>query len=221
MLPKKGRKLPVWAGILSGHESYTKIIAELLRKEHGDSHRAIKQLMRQTHASERAVKHWLSGQHGPDTVFFLRLMITSPVIRAFVLGLIEGPTANKFGSPMDRFSLGVIRAAYITGEGTTTLPVNDRRQPDSISVPNRDPINGPEPAELNERQHWFLAQIAEGRRCRAREIMTVWQVSLKTARRDIAILKTANLICYVGSRRKGRYRPVVLGGLPNHGVPIN
>ena len=88
MLPKKGRKLPVWAGVLSGREVYAKTVAELLRKEYGESHRAIKQLMRQTHASERAVKHWLSGQHGPDTVFFLRLMVSSPVIRAFVLGLI-------------------------------------------------------------------------------------------------------------------------------------
>jgi len=42
---------------------------------------AIKLLMRQTHASERAVKHWLSGQNGPDSVFFLRLMVSSPVIR--------------------------------------------------------------------------------------------------------------------------------------------
>ncbi|MFP5456722.1 MAG: hypothetical protein ACLGHK_14675 [Alphaproteobacteria bacterium] len=34
----------------------------------------------------------------------------------------------------------------------------------------------------------------------------VWDVSLKTARRDIAALKASDLICYVGSRRKGRYR---------------
>lgn len=207
MLPKKGRKLPVWAGVLSGREIYAKTIAELLRKEYGESHRAIKQLMRQTHASERAVKHWLSGQHGPDTVFFLRLMVSSPVIRAFVLGLIEGPTANRLGTPVDRFSLAATRAAYIAGETTAAHPTNGHQRNGPISVPNRDPINGPEPIELNERQHWFLAQITEGNRCAASEIVTVWQVSLKTARRDLALLKTANFICYVGSRRKGRYRP--------------
>lgn len=51
--------------------------------------------MRQTDASERTVKHWLSGQHGPDTLYFLRLVVSSPVIRAFVLGLMEGPASRR------------------------------------------------------------------------------------------------------------------------------
>jgi predicted DNA-binding transcriptional regulator YafY len=42
--------------------------------------------------------------------------------------------------------------------------------------------------------------------------MALWQVSLKTARRDIAALKAANLICYVGSRRKGGYRRILTAG---------
>jgi predicted DNA-binding transcriptional regulator YafY len=67
-------------------------------------------------------------------------------------------------------------------------------------------MNDPDRAELNERQYWFLARVADGDRCGASEIMALWQVSLKTARRDIAALKMANLICDVGSRRKGRYR---------------
>ncbi|MCZ4088700.1 hypothetical protein [Sinorhizobium psoraleae] len=36
--------------------------------------------------------------------------------------------------------------------------------------------------------------------------MVVWEVSLKTARRDIQGLQRASLLEYVGSRRKGRYR---------------
>lgn len=42
----------------------------------------------------------------------------------------------------------------------------------------------------------------------AKEIMAIWQVSLKTARRDIRGLQLAGLLVYSGSRRKGRYRPV-------------
>lgn len=206
MLPKKGRKLPAWAGVLSDRETYAQTMAELLRKEHGDSHRAIKQLMRQTDASERTVKHWLAGQHGPDTVFFLRLMVSSPVIRAFVLGLIEGPAANKLAHQVDRLSLAAARTAYADGEKAATVPAKGHRHDDPMDDPDRDTINDPEPTELNERQHWFLARVAEGGRCGANEIVSIWQVSLKTARRDIAALKTAGLIRYVGSRRKGRYR---------------
>ena len=89
MFPKRGRRLPTWKGALAGRQDYAETIADLLRREHGGSHRAVKQIMSMTDASERTVKHWMAGQHGPDTVFFLRLLTNSPVIRAFVLGLIE------------------------------------------------------------------------------------------------------------------------------------
>ncbi|WP_084437849.1 hypothetical protein [Shinella sp. HZN7] len=206
MLPKKGRKLPLWTGVLGGREAYAKTIAGLLRKEHGDSHRAIKQLMRQTGASERTVKHWLSAQHGPDTVYFLRLVISSPVIRAFVLGLIESPAANPLTAPVDRLSLAKAREAYAAGEAAGFGPATAAQKNDPERVLERDPINVPDPIELNDRQRWFLARVAEGSRCGAREIVAVWQVSLKTARRDIGALQKAQLLEYVGSRRKGRYR---------------
>ena len=205
MLPKTGRKLPLWTGVLGGRDTYAQTIAELLRKEHGDSRRAIKQLMRQTDASERTVKHWLSAQHGPDTVYFLRLVVSSPVIRAFVLGLLEGPAAIPLTGPVDRISLARAREAYAAGEAAGGRSATGAREYDPERVPERDPINVPDRAEINERQRWFLGRVVEGR-CDAREIAAVWDVSLKTARRDIAALKAAGLICYFGSPRKGRYR---------------
>lgn len=208
MLQKKGRRLPAWRGVLGGREAYAQTISELLRKEHGDSHRAIKQLMHQTDASERTVKHWLSAQHGPDTVYFLRLVVSSPVIRAFVLGLIEGPASRQQPDPVDRFSLSTAKDAYAAGEAVLDPSNRGNRQNDPENDPDRDPTNDPETVELNERQHWFLARVAEGCRCRATEIMATWRVSLKTARRDIRGLQEANLLVYVGSRRKGRYRRV-------------
>jgi len=208
MLPKKGRRLPLWTGVFGGREAYAKTIAGLLRKEHGDSHRAIKQLMRQTDASERTVKHWLSAQHGPDTVYFLRLVVSSPVIRAFVLGLIESPAANTLAAPMDRLSLATAREAYAAGEAAGFGSATVARKNDPERVLERDPMNVPDPIELSDRQRWFLARVAEGSRCGAREIVAVWQVSLKTAQRDIGALQKAQLLEYVGSRRKGRYRRI-------------
>ena len=205
MLPKTGRKFPLWTGVLGGRDTYAQTIAELLRKEHGDSRRAIKQLMRQTDASERTVKHWLSAQHGPDTVYFLRLVVSSPVIRAFVLGLIERPAASPSTDLVNRISLVRAREAYAAGEVAGGWPATGARKNVPERVPERDPINDPDRAALNERQRWFLHRVAEGR-CDAQEIASFWAVSLKTARRDIATLKAEGLLCYVGSRRKGRYR---------------
>ncbi|MFP1132614.1 DeoR family transcriptional regulator [Asticcacaulis sp. W401b] len=207
MLPKKGRKLPLWKGVLGGREIYARTIAELLRKEHGDSHRAIKQLMRQTDACERTVKHWLAGQHGPDTVYFLRLVVSSPVIRAFFLGLIESPLATPLTEAVDRISLARAREAYASGEIAGGDAAAQGLKTDPNHVRKSDPKNVPDHFAFNKRQRWFLNRITEGR-CNAKEIATAWTVSLKTARRDIAALKEAGLINYIGSRRKGRYRRI-------------
>lgn len=206
MLLEKGRKLPLWTGVLSGREPYARTMADLLRKEHGDSHRAIKELMRQTDASERTVKYWLSAQHGPDTVYFLRLAVSSSIIRAFVLGLIESPAANPLTDAVDRLSLATARKAYVTGEAAGRR-LGQKNDPEH--VPKPVPINVPNPIELSERQRWFLTRVAEGGPCGAKEIVAEWEVSLKTARRDIGALQKARLLEYVGSRRKGRYRPKI------------
>jgi hypothetical protein len=43
-------------------------------------------------------------------------VVSSPVIRAFVLGLIEGPAAIPLTGPVDRISLARAREAYAAGE---------------------------------------------------------------------------------------------------------
>lgn len=203
MLPKKGRKLPKWEGVLVGRQAYAETIAQLLEREHGGTHRAVKHVMKLTEASERTVKHWLSGQHGPDTVFFLRLVVSSPVIRAFVIGLIE----SSQGAGDDRHGVDQKAARRPSKTSDTQPPRQDRRQNDRINDPKTDPINDPITDALNERQRWFLGRVAAGHRCRAADICSHWKVSAKTARRDIAALSAMGLIRFTGARRNGRYRP--------------
>ncbi|WEX74749.1 hypothetical protein PYH37_000014 [Sinorhizobium numidicum] len=139
MLPKKGRTLPVWEGVLGGRDIFARTIADLLRKEHGDSHRAIKQLIRQTNASERTAKHWLSAQHAPHTLFFLRLVVSSPVIRAFVLGLTESPASNPLSTAGDRITRAVATEAYAAGEAAFGALARDAWDSDPKDGPDRDP----------------------------------------------------------------------------------
>lgn len=208
MLPKKGRKLPKWEGVLAGRQIYAETIAQLLEREHGGTHRAVKQVMKLTGASERTVKHWLSGQHGPDTVFFLRLLTSSPVIRAFVIGLIE----SSQGAGDERYGVDQ-KASRRLSKASDTEPLRqDRRQNDRINDPKADPINDPITDALNDRQRWFLSRVAEGHRCRAADICGHWKVSAKTARRDIAALSAMGLISFTGARRNGRYRSASVGG---------
>ena len=204
MLPKKGRKLPAWEGALASRQAYAEVIANLLRKEHGDTHRAVKQLMRLTHASERSAKHWMAAQHGPDTVFFLRLVATSPVIRAFVLGIIE----SQQSALAEAGIVGSGRASF--GHGHREEIAAGRYWPNSdpINGPESGPVNGPITDGLNERQRWILDRVACGLSARARDVAAHWRVSIKSARRDIAGLCACNLLHFVGARKNGRYHLV-------------
>lgn len=208
MLPKKGRRLPKWKGALAGRKAYADIIAELLRREHGGTHRAVKQVMRLTDASERTVKHWLAAQHGPDTVFFLRLLASSPVIRAFVLGLIESSQAEGHDQQVTSHSPAL---------GSTVVPAARQPRQDwpengRINVRETDPLNDPITNGLNERQRWFLDRVGAGYRSRADDLAGYWEVSLKTARRDIAGLCLAGHIRFAGARRNGKYLLAVRSG---------
>ena len=202
MLPKKGKKLPVWEGALEGRQAYAGIIADLLRKEHGDSHRAVKQLMRQTGASERTVKHWLAANHGPDNVYLLRLIATSPVIRAFILGVIEMDVRGRHSAPSKRADH---QAGKISERSGMAGSGNSERN-DPISDPENDRIIDPITDPLNQRQQWFLERVAKGFRANASDIVRNWGVSPKTARRDIAGLRSAGLLHFTGARRNGCYR---------------
>lgn len=202
MLPKKGKKLPAWDGAMEGRQAYAEIVAGLLRKEHGDSHRAVKQLMRQTGASERTVKNWLAANHGPDNVYLLRLIVTSPVIRAFVQGVIELGVRGQQRADrelLEHRADSTSRAPGLAGSGHIAAddPIND---------PDRDHINDPMTEPLERRQQWFLERVARGVRSTAGDIVMHWGVSPKTARRDIAALRSAGLIHFAGARRNGRYK---------------
>lgn len=162
--------------------------------------------MRQTGASERTVTHWLSGQHASEAMFFLRLVVSSPVVRAFVLGIIEGPVSEQTSPANNHFIRTATKEAYTTGEAAIATPAATTRHNDLNRVPESDPKDDPEPPSFNQRQQWFLEQIKAGERFGAKEIVLTWHVSLKTARRDIGALLRSNLLEYIGSRRKGRYR---------------
>jgi hypothetical protein len=65
MLPKKGKNFP--RSELRGPEGQqlAREIGKALRTELGGTHRTVKTIMRWTSASERTIKNWLDGSHGP------------------------------------------------------------------------------------------------------------------------------------------------------------
>jgi len=63
------------------------------------------------------------------------------------------------------------------------------------------PVNVP----VNERQAWFMEQLHSGKNCKVSDLAAQWQITEKTAKRDIADLKKKGLVSFVGPPKTGKY----------------
>ena len=69
-MPKRGRYFP--------HDrTYAPAIADTLQRQLGETHQAVKIVMRWTGAGERTVKNWLAGRSGPSGQHLLSLIRNS------------------------------------------------------------------------------------------------------------------------------------------------
>lgn len=66
MFLKEGKKLPRNPRRPGDNDEFRRALAAALKNELGTTHQAIKTVMRWTGASERTVKHWFAGTHGPS-----------------------------------------------------------------------------------------------------------------------------------------------------------
>jgi hypothetical protein len=85
MLPKMGKQFPNRDGKGGAGLSYPRAIASALRGELGETHQAIKIVMRWTGASERSAKNWLGGTRGPTGEHLLSLIRHSDAVLEAVL----------------------------------------------------------------------------------------------------------------------------------------
>ncbi len=204
MLPKKGRSLPSGSRGDGLPRRYAELVSLALKTELDDSRRTIKTVQRWTNASERTVKNWIAGSCGPGGDHLIAMLIHSDTMLHMLL-----IASRRF----DIVQMLMDRSGSSADENTGTTPTgrNARRRTSLLHDPGRVPVGDPEPDPdeafvPNERQRWFLAELAGGRRVSARGLQSRFGISEKTAKRDIAGLRANAWIAFTGSRRKGRYR---------------
>lgn len=66
MFPKMGKKLHRDQQGQGRDDEFRQAVAAALKSDLGTTHQAIKSVMKWTGASERTVKHWFAGSHGPS-----------------------------------------------------------------------------------------------------------------------------------------------------------
>ena len=75
-------------------------------------------------------------------------------------------------------------------------------KPDAVNAPVNVPVNVP----VNDRQKWFLDNLAKYKKINTREFQNEFSgVSLKTIKRDLAYLRKNKIIKFVGAPKTGYY----------------
>lgn len=111
MFPKEGIKLP--SG--SHKEDYAGAIADALRTELGQSHRATKTLMRWTGASDRTAKNWLGGYCGPNGGHLVQLARESDTVLSTLLAL-AGRHQHMLGADLLSIRGGLVVALEVVDQ---------------------------------------------------------------------------------------------------------
>jgi hypothetical protein len=113
MFRKKGNKFPVVHA--AEDAAYASSIADALRTELGQSHRATKTLMRWTGASDRTAKNWLSGAYGPSGTHLIQLARESDTVLATFLGL-AGRNRHMLGADLLEIRTALATATQLIDE---------------------------------------------------------------------------------------------------------
>lgn len=87
MLPKKGKSFPRNGSKIAERPRLAIEISKVLRAELGGTHQTVKTIMSWTCASERTIKNWLDGSHGPSGEHLIGLIRHSDAVCLLVLRL--------------------------------------------------------------------------------------------------------------------------------------
>ncbi len=160
------------------------MVASALRHDCAGIASPIKYLARLTGCHLRAIKNWYEGRHVPSSHHLLALAAVSPSVWRIVLEHVGG------GAFLQAFESAAIKH----------FPQLELGKNVSINVR----ING-DTVDYNPRQKWFLNNLRRGFKTTARSIELQFNVSLKTAQRDISALKKKGIIAFRGSQKTGCY----------------
>ena len=167
-------------------EIMVKIIAESLRQDFEDIPSAIKVIGQKTDIKPRSIKNWYEARNLPSVGHLIILARVSPTLMGFILEQLGGNLL--FG--LYRLCHEFENHREIQGSST-------------IRSTESDPINVP--IKLNMRQKWLLLQLQTGNKKSADDIVLQFNISPKTAKRDIADLKSKGKIKFCGSKKTGYY----------------
>jgi len=174
-------------------------IVRHLRKIGGVNASAIKRIARETGTNPRTVKAWYEGRNMPSLLGYIHLSRCYPEL--IDLFLIQCQRYSSKSAPK------TFKASYgVTAVGGEQALAAVRKSVENVvnDVCINVCINS-DALTCNIRQMWFIRQLEEGIAATAATLARQWNISQKTAERDIRQLRHLGLIAHQGARRNGRY----------------
>lgn len=169
-------------------QELAEVIAYALRKDHGHNGSSVKQIARMTGLNPRAVRNWYEARNIPGLLSFLHIAQCSPTLMKSILELAGYTQISVRIKAPEVQAITQRKSCY--GDNSVTVNVTLGR---NILL------------KLNPRQLWFYGRLQKGLSLKAQDIVNIWDVSIRTARRDIAELTQLGLLQFSGSSKNGRY----------------
>jgi len=172
-------------------QELAEIISYNLRKDHGVHGSSVKEIARKIKVSPRIVRNWYEARNIPSLANFLRLTECSPTLMKTFLELSNHSNVSKHSRAQNLSHPHANKSNY--GDNSVTI---------NVSL-NRNTL-----LKLNQRQLWFYGLLQKGLSLKAEDVVNVWDVNIRTAKRDLAGLTELELIEFSGVHKNGRYVPL-------------
>ncbi len=172
-------------------QELAEIISYNLRKDHGVHGSSVKEIVRKIGVSPRIVRNWYKARNIPSLANFLRLAECSPTLMKAFLELSDHSNVSRYSRTLNLSPPNANKSNY--GDSSVTI---------NVSL-NRNTL-----LKLNQRQLWFYGFLQKGLSLKAEDVANVWDVNIRTAKRDIAGLTELELIEFLGAHKNGRYLPL-------------
>jgi hypothetical protein len=173
-------------------QEIAKILGQFLRKLFPDSNRGVKAISRDIGADARTVWNWYNGLNMPSLSNLALLAKAYPLIAKPVLEILGRTDIWE----------GYEKQVMISEIEMKKYEIQQKSEFYSDIFVG---INLSHNVKLNQRQLWFIKRLQLGLEVKSANIVKFWNVSTRTAERDVSVLVQNRIIKFVGSKKNGRF----------------
>lgn len=170
-----------------------RILGQSLQNIFPDSKEGIKAISRDIGANHRTVWNWYNGLNMPNTASLILLAKAYPGITKSLLKILDRIDIWEAYEKQIMVSEAQMKKHEISekSEFYSDIFVG---------------INLTHNLKLNQRQLWFIKRLQLGLEAKSTNIIGFWNVSARTAERDISVLVNRKIVKFVGSKKNGSFK---------------